>query len=83
MGDFDDLLGESLFVGFDFVETFEVALDSILWIADLASCATDKIVRSIAVTNEACTHHKSSEVADVKRIGARVGAPIEIMWSFV
>jgi hypothetical protein len=49
----------------------------------LAGSATDKIIRSIAVANEAGAHHKSSEVADVKRIGARVGAPIKITRSFV
>ncbi len=57
MGDFDDLFGESDFILLDFVETFKVALDSVLRVANLTSSAADKIVRSIAVTNEACAHH--------------------------
>ncbi len=57
VGDFDDLLGESDFILLDFVETFKVALDGVLRVANLTSSAADKIVRSIAVTNEACAHH--------------------------
>ena len=65
MGDFDDLFGKGGLVFLDFIETFKIALDGIFWVANLAGGATDKIVRSIAVTNEACAHHESSEVADV------------------
>ena len=83
MGDANNLSGESFFVALDFVETFEIALNGIFWIADLAGGATNKIVRSITVAYEACAHHQSSEVADMKRVGAWVGAPIEIMRSFV
>ncbi len=83
MGDADDLLGKSGFVALDFVETFEVALDGILWVANLASSATDKIIRSITVADEAGAHHESSEMADMKRIGTRIGAPIKITRSFV
>ena len=83
MSDADDLLGESDFVLCDFVEALEVTFDGIFRIANLASCATNEIIRSIAVANEAGAHHESSEVADVKRIGARVGAPIKITRSFV
>ena len=57
VSDADNLGGESFFVLFDFVEALEVALDSILWVADLASGATDKIVRSITVAYEASAHH--------------------------
>lgn len=83
MSDADDLFRESDLVFGDFVETLQIALDGIFWIADLAGGATNEIIRSIAVANEAGAHHKSSEVADMKRIGARVGAPIKITRSFV
>ncbi len=83
MSDADDLLGQGDLVLGDFVETLQVAFDGILWIANLAGGAANKIIRSIAVANEACAHHESSEVADVKRIGTRVGAPIKITRSFV
>lgn len=83
MSDADDLLGKSGFVGGDFLEALKVALDGILWVANLAGSATDKIIRSIAVANEAGAHHESSEVADMKRVGARIGAPIKITRSFV
>ena len=83
MSDANDLLGKSGFVGGDFLEALKVALDGILWVANLAGSATDKIIRSIAVANEAGAHHESSEVTDMKRIGARVGAPIKITRSFV
>ena len=83
MGNLDDLLSESGLVFLDFVETFKVALDGIFRIADLASSTANEIVRSITVANEACAHHESSEMADMKRIGTRVGAPIEITRSFV
>ena len=83
MGDANNLGGKSGLVMFDFVEAFEIALGGIFWIADLAGGTTNEIVRSIAVTDEACAHHKSSEMADMKRIGTWVGAPIEITRSFV
>ena len=83
MGDADDLFRESNLVFGDFVETLQIALDGIFWIADLAGGAADEIIWSIAVANEAGAHHKSSEVADMKRIGTRVGAPIKITRSFV
>ena len=83
MSDADDLLRECDFVLRDFVETLEVAFDGVLRITDLAGGATNEIIRSIAVANEAGAHHKSSEVADMKRIGTRVGAPIKITRSFV
>ena len=83
MGNLDNLLSESDFVALDFVETFEVALDGVFWVTDLASGATYEIVRSIAVANEACAHHEGGKVTDMKRIGTWVGAPIEIMRSFV
>ena len=83
MGDTDDLLSESSLVCGDFVETLEVTLDGVLWIANLTGCTTDEIVRGIAMANETGTHHESSEMADVKRIGTRIGAPIKIAWAFV
>ena len=83
MRDADDLFGKGVLVFVDFVEAFKVALNGIFWIADLASRAADEIVRSITVANEACAHHKGGEVADMKRIGRWVGAPIEITRSFV
>ena len=57
VGNFDDLFGESDFILLDFVETFKVAFNGILRVANLTSSAADKVVRSIAVTNEACAHH--------------------------
>ena len=83
VGDLDDLFGESGLVAFDFVEVFKVAFGGIFGVANLAGGTTNEIVRSITVTDEACAHHESSEVADMKRIGTWVGAPIEIMRSFV
>ena len=83
MSDADDLFRESDFVLCNFVETLEIAFDGVLRVADLTGGATNEIIRSIAVANEAGAHHKSSEVADMKRIGTRVGAPIKITRSFV
>ena len=83
MGDADDLLGESGFVALDFVEAFEVALDGIFWIANLAGCAANKIIRSISVTHKTSAHHEGGKVANVKAIGAWIGTPIEIARSFV
>ena len=83
MSDADDLGSQSDLVLGDFIETLQIAFDGVFWVADLASSATNKIIRSIAVANEAGAHHKSSEVADMKRIGTRVGAPIKITRSFV
>ena len=83
MGDADDLLGEGGFVVCDFVERLEVALGGVFRVANLASGAANKVIRSISVANEAGTHHESGEVADMKRVGGRVGAPIKIMRSFV
>ena len=57
MRDANDLSGKSGFVFFDFVEAFKIAFDGIFWVADLAGSAADKIVRSIAVANEASAHH--------------------------
>ena len=57
MSDANDLGSKSSFVVFDFIERFEVALGSILWIADLASSAADKIIRSITMASEAGAHH--------------------------
>ena len=83
VGDPDDLFGESGLVAFDFVEVFKVAFGGIFGVANLAGGTTNEIVRSITVTDEACAHHEGGEMADMKRIGAWVGAPIEIMRSFV
>ena len=57
MSDADNLSGKSLFVLFDFVETFKVALYGVFWVADLTSGTANKIVRSITVANEASAHH--------------------------
>lgn len=57
MSDADDLLGKSGLVFLDFVEALEIALGGVLWVTNLAGGTTDKIVRSIAVANEACAHH--------------------------
>ncbi len=65
MGNLDDLLGESDFVLFDFIKTFEVTLDGVFGVANLAGSATDEVIRSITVTNEACAHHESSEMANM------------------
>jgi len=83
VGDADDLLGEGDFVTGDFVETFEVAFDGVFGVANLAGGATNKIIRGITMTHEAGAHHQGSEMTDVKTIGAGVGTPIEITWSFV
>ena len=66
MGNFNDLLGKCGFVVLNFVEALEITFGGIFWVADLTSSATNEIVRSIIVANEACAHHESSEVADVK-----------------
>ena len=83
MGDFDDLLGKGNFVFGDFVEAFEVALNSVFRVANLARSATDKIIRSISVANKTSAHHEGGKVADMKRIGTWIGTPIEIARSFV
>ncbi len=83
MGDTNDLSGESAFVMLNFVEAFKVTLGSILRVANLASSAANEIIRSITVTNEASAHHEGGEMADMERIGGRVGTPIEIARSFV
>lgn len=83
MGDADDLACESGFVVLDFVERLELAFGVVFWIANLASGATNQEIWSITMTYEASAHHESSEVADVKTISGRVGAPIKIARSFV
>ena len=79
----DNLGSESNFVFGDFIETFQIAFDGILWVADLAGSTTDEVVRGIAVANKTGAHHEGSKMADVKRIGARVGAPIKITRALV
>lgn len=83
VGDADDLTRESGFVVLDFVERLELAFGVVFWIADLASGATNQEIWSITMAHEASAHHESSEVADVKTISGRVGAPIKIARSFV
>lgn len=83
VGDADDLTRESGFVVLNFVERLELAFGVVFWIADLASGATNQEIWSITMAYEASAHHESSEVADVKTISGRVGAPIKIAWSFV
>ena len=83
MSDAHDLSGESGFVVLDFVERFEVAFGGIFWITDLASSATNEIIRSIAMTGKASAHHEGGQMTDMKTIGTRVGTPIEITRSFV
>lgn len=65
MGNTDDLAGESGLVALNFIEALEVAFGGILWVANLTGGATDEIIRSISVADEAGAHHKCSEVADV------------------
>lgn len=83
VGDANDLTRESGFVVLDFVERLELAFGVVFWIADLASGATNQEIWSITMAYEASAHHESSEVTDVKTIGGRIGAPIEIARSFV
>lgn len=83
MSDLNDLLREGDFVLGDFVETLKVALDSILRVTNLASRTANKIIRSISMANKACAHHEGSKMANVQRICAWIGTPIEIAWSFV
>ena len=81
--DTNNLSGESLFVVGDFVEALEVALFVFLGVANLAGGAADEVVRSIAMAHETSAHHQCGEVANMEAVGTRVGAPIEIPWSFV
>ena len=83
VGDADDLTRESGFVVLNFVERLELAFGVVFWIANLASGATNQEIWSITMAYEASAHHESSEVADVKTISGRVGAPIKIARSFV
>lgn len=83
VGDADDLTRESGFVVLDFVERLELAFGVVFWIANLASGATNQEIWSITMAYEASAHHESSEVADVKTVSGRVGAPIKIARSFV
>ena len=55
--DADNLLGELLFVVFDFLEAFEVAFFVLFGVADLTGGATDEIEGSVAMADEAGAHH--------------------------
>ena len=83
VGDANDLACESGFVVLDFVERLKFAFGVVFWIANLASGATNQEIWSVTMAYEASAHHESSEVADVKTVSGRVGAPIKIARSFV